>query len=213
MKSCYLCEKSATSKEHVPAKCFFPDDSSYRKQLITVPSCEKHNEGTSADDEYVRNMISGFVLNNNVSFQQFFAKVVKSVMLNRGAAGILKKIKTDKGFVKGIQIDRSRFDKIIRKISYALFYKEFKTQWNRKLIVLSRHLLFEDLKSDNFAKIIDFAERNLPPLIEEGENPKVFKYSMLKDKNNIQNSMIRMTFYEGFTCWIIVEENTTHNEL
>jgi len=53
MKICYFCGENAQSKEHVPARCFFPENESYRKQLITVPSCEKHNEDTSVDDEYV----------------------------------------------------------------------------------------------------------------------------------------------------------------
>ena len=205
MKTCYLCGNKATSKEHVPAKCFFPDDSSFRKQLITVPSCEIHNEDTSADDEYVRNVISGFILNNPVSSIQFFSKVLKSFTLNKNTVGTLKKIETKDGFVKCIQIDRGRFDRIIRKIAYALFFKEFKVQWRRNLNVISKHLLHEDLSFDNYVKIIDIAEKSLPPLNDEGENPKVFKYNLLKDNNNIQNSLIRLIFYEGFTCWVFVE--------
>ena len=56
-RKCYVCGREATSREHVPPRCFFPDDNRYRKQLITVRSCTEHNEDTSLDDEYVRNVI------------------------------------------------------------------------------------------------------------------------------------------------------------
>jgi hypothetical protein len=56
---CYYCNEIATTKEHTPPKCFFPKKKDlpsgspdYRKNLITVPSCEKHNTGRSKDDEY-----------------------------------------------------------------------------------------------------------------------------------------------------------------
>jgi len=54
-KICYFCGKPATSKEHAPALCFFPD--SKRNNLTKVDSCYDHNEKTSLDDEYVRNII------------------------------------------------------------------------------------------------------------------------------------------------------------
>ncbi len=48
---CYWCGEPATSKEHVPPKCLFPEDKdikpilneTFREHLITVPSCDKHN--------------------------------------------------------------------------------------------------------------------------------------------------------------------------
>ena len=53
---CYMCDAMATSFEHVPPHCFFPEG--YRANLITVPSCTAHNEKNSKDVEYVRNVIS-----------------------------------------------------------------------------------------------------------------------------------------------------------
>lgn len=58
---CYWCGKLATSKEHVPPKCLFPEfkdtkdvyDNSFRHNLITVPSCDEHNLVKSRDDEYL----------------------------------------------------------------------------------------------------------------------------------------------------------------
>ena len=56
--SCYACDAPKTSREHVPALCFFPDEkdsngrSLYRKNLIKVPSCDVHNSEKSEDDLY-----------------------------------------------------------------------------------------------------------------------------------------------------------------
>ena len=55
-KTCYMCEELATSVEHIPPQCLFPeqkdlpDGIDLRKQLLTVPSCDKHNSKKSQDD-------------------------------------------------------------------------------------------------------------------------------------------------------------------
>lgn len=47
--TCYMCEKPATSVEHIPPKCLFPEQkdlpggADLRKQLLTVPACDEHN--------------------------------------------------------------------------------------------------------------------------------------------------------------------------
>jgi hypothetical protein len=58
-KYCYCCNALATTREHVPPQCFFPKkkhlpvgSKNYRRELITVPSCERHNTERSHDDEY-----------------------------------------------------------------------------------------------------------------------------------------------------------------
>jgi hypothetical protein len=60
-KSCYWCGAPATSKEHVPPRCFFPKEiireGLLQKQnwnhLVTVPSCDEHNNQKSSGDEYL----------------------------------------------------------------------------------------------------------------------------------------------------------------
>ena len=83
---CYICGSDATSREHVPAKCFFPDEGSYRRQLITVRSCSVHNEDTSKDDEYVRNIIAMCIGNNATGFKQFIDRTVDSLKDSLGLA-------------------------------------------------------------------------------------------------------------------------------
>ena len=64
-----MCSQIATSKEHVPPVCLFPEEkdiktSIFRNNLITVPSCELHNSKKSKDDEFLVACLAGIVGNN-----------------------------------------------------------------------------------------------------------------------------------------------------
>jgi len=201
-KYCYVCGTIASSKEHVPARCFFPEELEYRKNLIKVYSCREHNEETSLDDEYVRNIITIFRENNAVAFKQFTEKVVKSFTRNLKLIGVGRKIQTQHGVEHAFEIDRNIFDRTIKKMGYALFYYENKFKWNRELIVLTEHLVYEDLSKDEYGQLLESVKNDLPVLPESGENPQVFKYRFLRNYENPPDSILQMTFYEGFTVWL-----------
>lgn len=50
----------------------------YRVNLITVPSSQDHNEKMILDDEYIRNVITGSIENNQTSIDLFFDRSFKS---------------------------------------------------------------------------------------------------------------------------------------
>lgn len=52
---CYYCGEPSTGAEHVPPKSFFIKGQ--REGLITVPSCDVHNQHKSKDDEYIRSLL------------------------------------------------------------------------------------------------------------------------------------------------------------
>jgi hypothetical protein len=62
---CYYCGKEQTSVEHIPPKSFFPKNQ--RKNLLTVPSCDEHNQQKSTDDEYVKAILLSSILANGNS--------------------------------------------------------------------------------------------------------------------------------------------------
>src|SRR5690554_7592949 len=71
IKKCYMCENDATSREHVPPLCLFPEMKdtkgiNFRKELITVPSCDLHNSKKSDDDEFLMLSLAGLIKNNPV---------------------------------------------------------------------------------------------------------------------------------------------------
>jgi hypothetical protein len=75
-----MCESIATSVEHAPPKCIFPEakdtlsGEDYRKNLITVPSCDAHNLARSKDDEYLLHVLAASITSNNVGLNQFLTK-------------------------------------------------------------------------------------------------------------------------------------------
>src|SRR6056297_1597568 len=84
---CYFCGKPATSSEHVPPKCIFPEqkdlpDEDYRKNLITVPSCDKHNAAKSRDDEFLMACLAPVVGNNGAGFLHMNTKLSRSYARN-----------------------------------------------------------------------------------------------------------------------------------
>ena len=77
-KICYWCgegvPKVSLTSEHVPPKCFFPKG--YRNQLMTVPSCEKHNNDLSYLDEKFQFYFKAHK-SNIVAKNDFLDKVVR----------------------------------------------------------------------------------------------------------------------------------------
>jgi hypothetical protein len=71
-----MCEKPATTREHAPPLSFFP--AGRRENLITVPSCNTHNNDNSQNVEYVRNIIVTDIHTNEVGREMFAAKVQRS---------------------------------------------------------------------------------------------------------------------------------------
>src|SRR5689334_10372660 len=165
-KACYFCGQNAVSKEHTPARSFFPSDSAYTKNLITVPSCKVHNEDTSKDDEYVRNIIAMSLGNNSIAFKHFIDKTVESFKNSPGllktTTGVRKYVTVNGEPSYAFQIDRLRVNKVIRKISYALYFHEYKQPWSRELIVMTKNLYEENLQMDEFGELISIYESLLP---------------------------------------------------
>ena len=65
-----------TTKEHIPPKAFFPKDQ--RNQLLTVPSCELHNNAKSSYYIYVLAHICLNSSPSNTSRDVFAATVVST---------------------------------------------------------------------------------------------------------------------------------------
>ena len=203
---CYRCGDEATSREHVPAKCFFPDDKTFKKNLITVKSCSTHNEDTSLDDEYIRNIIVMKLGNNSLAFGLFKDKVIKSFEESPGlfktTTGNSKEVQTIEGKSKAFEIDRQRFDDTMKKIVYGLYYKEYGYPWERDLIIMTQDLVTEEISSDQFGDLIAYAESNIPKIKSKGENPEIFSYNIYTNTADIKNPIVRLEFYEGFRVWV-----------
>lgn len=139
-QTCYMCERPATSDEHVPPKCLFPEEKdlpkgvALRKDLIKVPSCDIHNTKRSKGDEYLLYVLSMNIANNAVAFRQFSTKILRAVDRR---PGLMQSILSEQQEVVTVdrtgtahnalmvKADMSRIYKCFNQMARALYYKEF----------------------------------------------------------------------------------------
>jgi hypothetical protein len=125
LMTCYYqgCPRRGTTKEHIPPKAFFPKDQ--RNQLLTVPSCELHNNAKSTDDIYVLAHICLNSSPSNKSRDVFIERVVPQLDYNRDA---LKKTLVADSIPQGsgavsYKVDTARFDRFFAALSFGVVYK------------------------------------------------------------------------------------------
>lgn len=210
-KQCYYCGAPATSREHVPAKIFFPSDR--RQNVITVPACSLHNEDTSKDDTYIFTFIASYIYNNEVGQEHSVEKIKK--ILDRSPALKTALIEASSPIcaqlqngdiieTKKIELDRSRFDNEVTKIAKALYFHKYGEIWSEAFIIATPNLICSDGEIDeiSFTILNMIKELSNNCFDYEGENPEVFKYVFLYT-DAIDKPLLRMFFYEKFEIWVI----------
>lgn len=205
-----MCDQVATTVEHVPPRCIFPERSDtgtdYRKNLITVPSCEEHNLKKSNDDEFLMTLICGHVKNNSIGYIQTKTKLRRSVTNNRHLVDSALKdvksfdLKSQNGTVFSIlsgKPDMDRFTKCIKQISYGLYFKEFGHRFQGSMVVIYEFEKYIDPEIDEVrATFVSIYDKEVALYPVKGANPKVFFYQ-ITPPNNFGIVGLRMTFYEG----------------
>jgi hypothetical protein len=208
-QTCYMCECIATSQEHAPPKCIFPEqkDTSgvdYRKNLIKVPSCERHNTAKSTEDEYLMYILPTSIASNDVGINQFLTKVQRAITRNpsivinisQGAQKVIvHDTEKDVWFeAPAIQIDMERVYKVIEMNARAIFYNSYKEKFLGPIKVYTNFSLKLDAPelNDLQEKLFNMSELLLQGSQYRGENQDVFAYRMARDGNV---ELIEFTFY------------------
>jgi hypothetical protein len=83
-ETCYYCGTTSTTTEHVPPRCLFPErkdafGTDHRKNLITVPSCDRHNLEKSKEDEFLMACVTPAVGTNSAGYIQTQTKVRRAI--------------------------------------------------------------------------------------------------------------------------------------
>jgi hypothetical protein len=123
--TCYFqgCPKKGVTKEHIPPRSFFPDGE--KEQLLTVKSCEEHNNGKSTNDLYALAQICMNASPSNRAREVFLNKVVPQLGFNKGA---LRKKLADGAVPLGngavqYKVDVARLDDFFTALSCGIIYK------------------------------------------------------------------------------------------
>jgi hypothetical protein len=213
MKTCYMCEKKATSTEHVPPKCLFPEKKDlpsgldYRVNLITVASCDEHNLAKSGDDEYLLLILLSHFENNIAAQRQFTKKILRAI---RKRPSLLKLLADHRLTSVGGQativfkINQKRFNKSIDRIVRALHFHHYGEKWLDPILTESNALF--KVRGNNYQPIdaINHGTQYLDEMTSRffesspllGENPEIFHYQIQRNEDP-RLLIVRMVFYEG----------------
>ena len=217
IQQCYMCDTIATTKEHVPPLCLFPEEKDikttiFRNNLITVPSCDTHNSRKSSDDEFLMGCLAGIVGNNVIGFFHAHTKVRRSLQ-RKGRDYIhelmkdIKEInlKSAKNFEFPVlvgQPDLQRLHSCFKHISYGLFFHKFGKRFIGQVHIIIDFITYENPKAEQYKLLCRKRfelEPNKPK--KEGTSPEIFRYEFI-DPDEFGMIAMGMTFYEGAKVFV-----------
>ena len=212
---CYMCNEVATSREHVPPKCLFPErkdiGGDYRKDLVTVPSCDKHNSMKSKDDEFLMVSLAGIIGNNSIGLHHKFGKVDRAI--RRSSNRLLEKVfLRRKHFV--VELDENKFIEIIwgtpdhvrlvscfEHIAYGIYYNHFKTRFSGEVKILLGYLHSDDQNTRTFRDLVKHkCEIELKDKPLHGENKEIFYYQFT-EPDEFGLFALNLCFYGGLNIF------------
>jgi len=220
MEYCYYCGKNATTKEHVPPKCIFPEIAAsngvdYRKNLIKVPSCKIHNTEKSNDDEYFLFILTSTVDANELAQKQFTSKTIRTLLRRPYIAKTFinnpKKIWLQEGKIItpsiSYSVDNKRFFNIIEHIVRGLIYYEFgRSIKNHKVKTVYTTAALSSI-DEKRRVVLNKLIINLNDIISKesykGDNQKIFKYAVFSEDDSY---IVKMVFYELFETLTVAKK-------
>jgi hypothetical protein len=199
-----MCDAVATGKEHVPPKCIFPEDRKYRKQLITVPSCDEHNSKKSDWDELLRGILTVIEGANKLANEILAGPVMRSIDHNPQLIDTLwpnllpiQVCGSETGMFTLDSSRQTRFKRSIEMIVRGLFFHE---SGEKKKLTSDLGVL---LARPGLQAMFDEAVGKLPASYM-GANPRVFQYAF---DTNGKISFCRLRFYEAHPILIRWEDS------
>ncbi|MFG0677725.1 hypothetical protein [Delftia sp. WSY_7] len=218
-RRCYYCGELATSREHAPPQSFFPKN--FKLNLITVPSCEKHNNSKSKNDEYVFHLISsspGFRGDNEID--RYLVKKCSASLTNmklgnrpRTIHHLLERMHEDVRMeaVKedtshrhftltySARIDYDAVNDFFQSLGRALVFHEKQIVFSSNDIVMPHQ--FGQVAGSAAAKLSEGLKKTSVPLNKWlGENREIFIYNIDCVSDNI---FVDMCFYSRFFVSVI----------
>jgi len=179
-----MCDAVATSAEHAPPDCFFPEG--YRSNLITVPSCAKHNEANAKDVEYVRNVISTQHGTNGAAvllFETTKRSLEHSPKLAARTFRDLRPVTVEGEETGAFPIDLPRHQRVMEAIAYALYFRDFGKKHRGDWQVFTPTFMYAAHVHqgapdpwDNFRAYVESGNYKLMQV----PHPEVFKYGVIE---------------------------------
>jgi hypothetical protein len=230
-----MCDSYATTDEHVPPKCLFPEKKdlplrvSLREELIKVPSCKAHNTAKSRDDEYLLYVLCMNIANNSIAFRQFATKIMRAY---KRRPALMKSIVTDSKKVVAVdsngtamntlmlKADMKRIHKCFNQMARALYYHEFRKPFIGQCRFVHDFTIRDESKfkvvvstGENEHSAIEHVKAYFKDLDHKGENASVFRYRF-EEPDDQGLIAVSMQFYGGSNVFIVflpIGENSGDN--
>ena len=218
-----MCERPKTSKEHVPPKCIFPEKKDlkigldFKKNLITVPSCDIHNSGKSKDDEYFMFILASGLLGNEYKDGQVDTKIMRAIersphvytsFLKEFRPAFLKKPDGKVEESAYFKVDLDRFEGIAHHMARGIFFYHYGKKWLGGYSFFSNMLI--DLNSKNaeevnsdVLRVVEYASLLFKDHMEYGANKEIFKYKIVSESENYHG--VHMIFFEGVEITVLLK--------
>lgn len=211
MDKCYRCDAEATTVDHVPPKCLFPeakdlpDGVDYRKKLITVPACKLHNCDRSKDDEYLLCVLVSSFENNEAARDHFGTKILRLLAKKPKFEEMLLRNRTpvllDGEETMAFNIDLGRVRTVLESVALGLYFHTFGEEWDYPVSVTPVGLFMQDgtefVRSPMEQKMVAAGRALFEGAESYGENPDIFYFQIHRELEK-QQLVIRMVFYGGF---------------
>ncbi len=211
VRTCYACEVDASSDEHAPPKCLFPerkdvaDGTDYRVNLITVPSCDAHNSAKSRDDEYLLQALAGSYTSSQVGLTQFITKVRRAFERSPSKASSFVKLsepvmlKRDSAaeWEQGAEVivEAERLDNVLGNCARALYFHATGKKFAGPVHVITAFTMYKHpVVQENVNSGVRAATEYFSSHPPKGENPEVFWYKFEESENT---AVFLMQFYES----------------
>jgi hypothetical protein len=208
MDTCYMCEAPATSREHIPPRCIFPKGEAFRKDLMTVPSCDAHNGQKSTSDQYLRHVLIAALGNNPLALQvadeAAIPRLEKQPHLMKTFLPDLREV-TYEGIRTGaFRVDVERFNSVIGALVRGLYFKEIGKKLVSSLDFMWSALHYPSSLESPFAAITRQSEER-HPADYKGANPEVFAYAFnLVEEGEETKGLCRLRFYDGPPIYVLL---------
>jgi hypothetical protein len=220
-----MCDRQSTSKEHVPPLCLFPESKdvsgNFRRNLITVPSCDEHNSLKSADDEFLMVSLAGIIGNNSIGYRHKFSKVNRAIV--RSAFSLLNKALRNQEWHlvevapnKFLDIvwgtpDHDRLNGCFDRIARGLYYRHFGGQFRGETRSILAYIPQDTPNPSEFHRLIrDKVATELHGKPRLGTNPDVFSF-LFTDADQFGLRSLHLKFYGGLDVYVAMIPS--HTEL
>jgi hypothetical protein len=223
MQTCYCCDDPATSREHVPPKCIFPKNEperniNYRNNLLTVPSCETHNQTKTHDDEYLRAVLTMCIGADEVASQHFSdtvlrgakdrPRLLRGIVSNSQTVYVKKSEETLPSETIATEIDRARVVRSLEQVALGVFFHQFGVRYFGKVDIFPFFLADlsepDGIYNSAMLRVKNICDQTFQDLPRMGSAPDIFYYQTYFDK--IGSGLIHLVFYGGVrTCCLLNE--------